>query len=271
MIRIDRQRVDSSGQPIRPGEDWGELSAKATRRAEDERGDHDVAESVYRHPGVVLALEELFHRKRAYCESDIANATWDVEHFRPKGRVAERSDHPGYYWLAYRWENLFPSCELCNQRRKDRPLWGDPRFAGTAGKADQFPLSDESTRAMDHFHDVARESPLLLDPCSDDPENHLRYDATGQVFALNGSQKAEASIAVFHLGRRRLRDLRKEKIEAVIDLLKIIGAQRDVGRAEAVADFTEYLKNHFLADPCHYAGAARLVDRDPAAFGLAAP
>lgn len=270
MIRVDRQRLDPQGKPIRPDADWFTLADDATRRANDERGAHIVAQSIYRHPQVVLALEELFHRKCAYCESDLGNSTWDVEHFRPKGRVAERSDHPGYYWLAYQWTNFFPACELCNQRRKDRPLWGDLRFARTAGKADQFPLADENTRAMGPQSEVGAESRLLLDPCGDNPENHLRYDAGGRIYAAGGSAQGAASIAVFHLDRR-LSDQRKEKIVDVVRLLAIITAQEKAGKREAVADLTGFLEDRYLRASCHYAGAARLVQRDPTAFGLSVP
>jgi len=44
-------------------------------------------------------LQELFHSTCAYCESTITHTAFgDVEHYRPKGKVAEDPDHPGYYW-----------------------------------------------------------------------------------------------------------------------------------------------------------------------------
>ena len=76
------------------------------------------------------ALLDLFNGKCAFCETPIREGMHgDVEHFRPKGGVIEEDgskakyldkkgverDHPGYYWLAYDWRNLLPSCQLCNQ------------------------------------------------------------------------------------------------------------------------------------------------------------
>lgn len=230
---------------------------------------HEVRANVYGHDQVRAALEELFHDKCAYCETKIgAGADWDVEHFRPKGKVAERDGHPGYYWLAYEWSNLYPSCSHCNQRRKDRPRWGDLQHAGAGGKLDQFPLEDESSRALSPDDDPVSEKRLLLDPCVDEPEEHLRYTVDGQVVAVAGSRRGKVSIDVFHLKRRRLRDLRRDKVEAAVDLLKLIRKYEAEGNAEAARDFRSFLEVWYLSDTCAHAAAARAVERDPALFGL---
>src|SRR5262249_38675962 len=77
-------------------------------------------------------LIRLFNGKCAYCESKFTvSQPGDVEHFRPKGRVVDDNfkpirvqhptkgeiEHPGYYWLAYEWKNLLPSCADCNRFR----------------------------------------------------------------------------------------------------------------------------------------------------------
>jgi len=91
---------------------------------------------------------------------------------------------------------------------------------------DQFPLEDEFTRALLPADDLGAEARLLLDPCVDRPEEHLHYTVDGQIVAAAGSRKGEVSINVFHLGRRRLRDQRRNKVEAVVDLLKLIQKQQ---------------------------------------------
>jgi uncharacterized protein (TIGR02646 family) len=168
-----------------------------------------------------MALEELFHRKCAYCEARLGEVDWQIEHFRPKGSVAERPDHAGYYWLAYTWENLYPSCVPCNQSRQDKPLWNDPVSGVTEGKADQFPIEDEAFRAMGPGDDLTLERPLLLDPCGENPEAFFIYTALGEIEPALGCIRAQESIRVFHLTRRRLRDQRKEQIDAVIVILKL--------------------------------------------------
>ncbi|MFL6232671.1 MAG: retron system putative HNH endonuclease [Thermoanaerobaculia bacterium] len=269
MIWLDRDRRDEGGWPIRPDQAWLDLAAEARRDALREAEAHEARASVYGHGQVRAALEALFHDKCAYCETESsAGFDWNVEHFRPKGQVAERADHPGYYWLAYEWSNLYPSCSHCNQRRKDRPRWGDLRHAGSGGKMDQFPLEDESTRALSPGDDLGTEARLLLDPCTDRPEEHLRYTVDGQVMAVVGSRKGKVSIDVFHLRRSRLRDKRRNKVEAVVELLKLIRKQEGRGNIEAARDLRAFLDTWFLADSCEHAATARAVVRDPALFGL---
>ena len=98
MIHIDRERIDERGRPIRPDAAWFAKAQAKTEEAERQAGQQEADRRTYADDRVKAALEELFYGKCAYCESDILAAfDWDVEHFRPKGRVAEREDHPGFY------------------------------------------------------------------------------------------------------------------------------------------------------------------------------
>lgn len=172
--------------------------------------------SAYKRPDVVAALEALFFRKCAYCESPYAaSQPVDVEHWRPKAEVnikGQKDPRHGYEWLAMEWTNLLPSCIDCNRARGQSSLvegvWKD----GTQGKANQFPVRDETRRhAMpDDVHD---EQPLLLDPCADKPEHYFDFDESGVVLPrldLDADQRlrAEASIIVYALNRRALVDER---------------------------------------------------------------
>lgn len=124
-------------------------------------------------------------KKCAYCELGIApgQRKGDVEHYRPKGAVKRRDGtlvtihqdgqpvkHPGYYWLAYSWENLLPSCLACN-----RP--GTDAASGVVtGKANTFPqLNAVWASGPD---DLDQEDPALLNPWFDDPADHLEFDTT---------------------------------------------------------------------------------------------
>lgn len=273
MIAIERNRVDELGVPIRPNEDWFQSASEGELLALVEGEQHTVNEAIYRHEQVRTALEKLFHDKCAYCEGNSAGqADWNVEHFRPKGRVAERDDHPGYYWLAYRWENLYPSCSHCNQRRKDRPRWGDPSAAiGEArGKLDQFPLRLEAQRAMLPTGDLEAEEPLLLDPCRDQPEEHIRFDVFGIPLPIAGSERGEVSIEVFHLSRKRLRDQRRERVQVVVELLRLLKTlEARLGAGDpAVEEVRGVLDRRFLADSASFAAVGRWVLRDPVSFGV---
>jgi len=137
--------------------------------------------------GFKADLLALFHDKCAYCETIItASQPGDVEHFRPKKRVIGDTgkpvrvnypdrgeiDHPGYYWLAYEWSNLFPSCNLCNRRGKH----GKDKIV--AGKADFFPVLGPHAFIPDKEKE---EKVLLINPSEVDPMDHLEFHPNGKM------------------------------------------------------------------------------------------
>ena len=164
----------------------------------------------YKLAEVKHALHQLFHGKCAYCESRYAGTQpMDVEHWRPKGLVNENGQQvmkPGYYWLAADWDNLFPACIDCNRAREQRiPGQTQPMLLG---KANRFPLADE-TKRWKVRHSPTDESPLLIDPCHDDPQQHFEFTADGVVIprkqpAAGVSRKGAESIEVYALNRSEL-------------------------------------------------------------------
>lgn len=160
----------------------------------------------YKSDDVRHSLEALFHGKCAYCESRYdVTAPVDVEHFRPKGAAKDEA-HDGYWWLAAVWTNLLPSCIDCNRRRNQPTpvahasltmLLADEGGSGfvrqlMTGKESCFPVGGPrmTTEPASGQGDaqLAAEMPLLLDPCTDDPSEHLafhidRLDPVGLVYA----------------------------------------------------------------------------------------
>jgi uncharacterized protein (TIGR02646 family) len=265
MIHTQRDQTDEAEVVIRPNDSWFRLAANATKKAITEQDEHEGDKAIYAHSEVKKALECLFHDKCAYCESKVtAVADWDVDHFRPKGRVAECKDHPGYYWLTYVWENLYPSCQHCNQWRKDRCRWADPTELPPGGKCDQFPLLDENTRAMGPSDDVHAEHTLLIDPCFDDPEEYLAYDPTGQIFALRDNPCGKKTIEVFALVRRRLKVRRREVMAAAIGMMRLIASAKEADLAVKLTALLEQMQ----ADTAEYAGMVRYVAAHTAEFGI---
>ncbi len=126
----------------------------------------------------VPALMTLFHGKCAYCETPLSTAQpIDLEHFRPKQGAEDlnqKREHLYYSWLAYEWDNLLVACMDCNRRRT---------IAGKlVGKAQLFPLESPRAQVMASVADCRRtELPMLLDPCYDDPADHLEFVASGHV------------------------------------------------------------------------------------------
>jgi uncharacterized protein (TIGR02646 family) len=168
----------------------------------------------YKGSDVAAGLEAMFGRKCAYCESDYGPvAPTDIEHYRPKGAVIGsdgKPRKPGYYWLAAEWSNLLPSCIDCNRARGHE--FDDGRVV--SGKANQFPLADESKRAVAPDEEGAEE-PLLLDPTRDHPEEHLEFIPKGLVrpALVDGaeSHRGRATIDVLGLSRRELNQARRDR------------------------------------------------------------
>jgi uncharacterized protein (TIGR02646 family) len=192
--------------------------------------------AVYQDRELRKALETMFGSKCAYCESRVAHVLpRDVEHFRPKSEIGERAPNtiaPGYFWLAGEWTNLLVSCIDCNRARAHE-VPGQPAKL-RLGKHTQFPLRDESARVRSHKISVAAEEPvrLLLDPCADDPEQHLTFDDEGLVrprlnSAGQPSDMGEVSIYVYALQRKELVEERKRVLN---DVIKQIDALRGLVR-----------------------------------------
>jgi hypothetical protein len=167
-------------------------------------------------------LKRQFHGKCAYCERVIeSDQHVDVEHYRPKGKVTDLDDkevlvpspdgtlkpHPGYYWLAYDWRNLLPSCVLCNQPSTQ----GDSRV----GKRNRFPLVPPSKHAL-WPEEVSAEVPELLNPMWQDPSRHFKFDpTTGRILGV--TNEGRACVEVFGLNtRERMAELRRQAYEAAM-------------------------------------------------------
>lgn len=155
---------------------------------------------VYAHSSVKDELIKMQNDKCCFCESKITHICYgDVEHFRPKaGWRKNRSSkltRPGYFWLAYTWDNLFLSCQLCNQREK----------------RNHFPLASEQSRCVYPTTNTANENQVFIHPCDDDPEHHIGFRGD-MPFPINGSKKGKATIKGLGLERKPLRLRRAEKL-----------------------------------------------------------
>jgi hypothetical protein len=87
---IDRSRLDDAGNVIQPLGTWLQDAADQTAAAIAQvagGAKHEIT-TLYNHENVKVALEELFYRKCAYCETGgLLQFAWDVEHFRPKAEL----------------------------------------------------------------------------------------------------------------------------------------------------------------------------------------
>lgn len=248
-------------------------AAAAARQALEQAYDNDPAgcqqpgtaalkpqRRIYAARDVKQQLQADQHNKCAYCETCFVHSSpGDVEHYRPKAGYRQtatgRVQGPGYYWLAYEWQNLLFTCEDCNRTRK-RQL---------------FPLAnDRAGRARTHHDALAQEAPLLLNPAAVNPATHLTF-AEEVVQPL--TPEGKASIATYALNRvalladrrERLRHLRNQEVLARIfeadpplialeQLVGLYGSETELSRQIVVARLAYQRATHAAAE---YAGMAR--------------
>ena len=161
-----------------------------------------IDSTIYRDSIVKKQLMLDQHNKCCFCEADFtANGYGDVEHFRPKAGFkitpTDKLTRPGYYWLAYDWNNLFFSCEICNQKFK----------------GNYFPLEDETKRTKNHTFDYREESPLLLHPSLDNPEDHITFN---RHITVAKSKKGETSIKGYGLDNVKLNRDREKHYQYIL-------------------------------------------------------
>lgn len=110
----------------------------------------------WNHPDVRGILYAQQGRVCAYCGRYLpSNDQGDVDHFRPKGKVAEDDAHGGYWWLAYAFSNYLMSCAVCNR----------------VYKRDHFPLRPRARQRVtfETRQRLRHEARLLLHPLDNDP------------------------------------------------------------------------------------------------------
>ena len=274
MIRIIRRKTDGSGRLIEPSANWFLESNRKRVGLEtiyNTGGRGFTYDDHYRHIEVKNALEEVFNFKCCYCERRLIDGDFDVEHYRPKGRPKEcaPNTHFGYYWLAYEWSNLYPSCEKCNQPRKDRGGRSRQGTGRTSGKHHSFKLATPTNRATNHTSNLNLEDPLLLDPCADRPENHISFDVNGKVLSISACPRGQETIYTIGLDRSSLNQFRKEQIQRGIEHLRIGFQELTNGNRPA---FLREIQLFMLLtnEKAEFSAAVKSIVRDPIGFGLKA-
>lgn len=247
MIKVERPRDSAPADLILRGraELRKNLTLEPKKRVFKEYASKAVREK----------LAELFGRKCMFCESLLAGTqSGDVEHYRPKGKVvvsvktakAAADVVPGYFWLGAKWPNLLLSCSDCNRPRTQDDFDGNARVIG---KANFFPLLDEAKRAKETWR-VNQEEPLLLNPCIDDPAEHLVFLEDGRVEArlIDGVPSDKGTASIFYLGLARaellqMRARHGRMVRAAIrHTLTALGEGREPGAD--LEDLEKFLEPH---------------------------
>lgn len=145
----------------------------------------EALSAIYNSDIVRETLEAIQKNKCCYCETKSTRSNSDVEHFRPKAAYSSdfkgKSMYPGYFWLAYDWNNLFLACQVCNQIFKN----------------DFFPIEDETTRAQLNSFNVENEIAFLVHPSIDEPSEEIEYRGS---IPFGKTEKGKKTIAYLGFG-----------------------------------------------------------------------
>lgn len=201
---------------------------------------------IYGATDVKAALVAAQFGKCAYCEEKVGQEG-DVEHFRPKGEWCQeaegRTESPGYYWLAYSWDNLLLSCTTCNQRYK----------------RSHFPLSLPDERARCHTDDLNQEDPLLLDPSICDPEQHIGFREE-VAFAIGDSDYGQATIRIVGLNRDTLLEARLQHLQYLAACRLALDCEADLSmspRGRALIEHARKMMPAAVKDDARFTSLSR--------------
>lgn len=181
---------------------------------------------VFAHKTVKEQMMEDQHRKCAYCEQFKNGDFGCVEHYRPKGGYDLGSgtplQQPGYYWLAYDWQNLLFSCSECN----------------TSYKRNHFPLVNENARDIEH-RDITNEDPAIINPVTTDPGDHIEFSEfiiRPKMVDGQESIQGKTTIGVFRLNDRNdLKERRRNFWERYQDIHKLLEICQMTQRSDGIA------------------------------------
>jgi len=205
----------------------------------------------------LFLLKHVFHKKCAYCETHIGEARQPghADHYRPKGRVNYREtpdreckkyiraqtedynftpptviDHPGYFWLAYNWKNLLPTCHECNSgkgKREQFPIQAIMHQLNSQLKASEVAQLKEEAIPSKKTNDLyylepedldELEGPKLLHPYfTRAPSDYIEFDQAGSIRprASEGemAEMAKYSISAYNLWDENLDGARQKAQE----------------------------------------------------------
>ena len=206
----------------------------------------EFSSTIYAHESVKQELIAAQQGKCCFCER-LIGTDGDVEHFRPKQAykqaAGETLQRPGYYWLAYEWDNLYLSCPACNQRHK----------------LNLFPLQNPAARATNHKQSIDREQPLFVDPGKENPEEFIGFRGE-MAFAIDGNQKAQVTIDSLKLNQRSLPEARLQRLnllKRLYEFVEIAPMHPDNSELQQVAKEAKDELEKSIRDGSEFTAAAR--------------
>ncbi|SOD79915.1 HNH endonuclease [Spirosoma fluviale] len=191
----------------------------------------DAFKGPYGDKEVKDALEVIYLKKCAYCESDGKEAApFQVDHYRPKKGVKDDPAHPGYYWLAYEWSNLILSCANCNRPKSTQ-------FPVAGVRVSSHPMLNNNPEELNREHclivsaELTAEQPYIVNPETDDnPAAHFSFATDGRIG--HKTTAGAYTIRVCDLMRDELVLKRKEIFDEVLLELLVQCKAYDIGEID---------------------------------------
>jgi len=184
-----------------------------------------VSKDIYRNKEVKKELNELYHRKCAYCEDTLLNHFKHIEHYRPKDI---------YFWLAFSWDNLLLACEYCNVNKGKKF-----RIQGTKVNYQNETL--QQVQLITQQYDIV-EIPMLLNPEQVlSFAQHFTFNLNGEIIEI--SDKMKYTIETCDLNRIELIEKRYKILKKLKDKLlrrwKNYDKNKDYNIIQALKDLKE--------------------------------
>jgi uncharacterized protein (TIGR02646 family) len=248
---------------------WVKWKADAARRTKaliilaSNQQSFTISDALYKR--MRQEIFDAFAGKCAYCEAKFKlDQSGDVEHFRPKGGVTDdrdrpiklrlpspRKDHPGYYWLAYDWHNLLPSCAACNRPNKTRQ-------GLRVGKWNRFPVVGFRAIAPG---EEPNEKALFLHPVIDDPQEHMVFDTTTGIVG-GTTRRGRATIKLLGLNREGLPEARRDVYNTMVAVIwAAVNAAEDGNNTARLSAWMRIMTEHLEGSQA-YALAGRQALKD---------
>lgn len=179
------------------------LNSELTNRRRSELVDNGqyidsrIYNGLYRQSDIKDELENICHNKCVYCEKDVGDSFYHIEHYRPKSV---------YYWLAFSWDNLMICCDKCNIYKSDN--------FETDGEMIAFVMSH-----LENIHNLTgiyneTERPKLVNPETEDVEDRLVFTEKGVVDSSD--ERVKYTIATCRLDRISANERRKKIFDDVM-------------------------------------------------------
>jgi hypothetical protein len=192
-----------------------------------EKGSHTFSPSYYASKIIKSNLFKIYNNKCAFCENDTtAGASLQVEHYRPKAKVTEEVNHPGYYWLGYEWSNLLYACSKCN---RSKATFFPIKPSGTRVIAPSYisPGVLDYSKSRSYYKDYINEEPLIINPEVTCPRKHFTFLPSGKI--KGNTEEGKETILKCKLYRNPLVISRKKLISDVLHELKKVVSDFNIG------------------------------------------